>query len=56
MRKAFDANVTRAKPRLRLGSLVSDVLEVTPEALSTPEREARQMGEHATAQADAMTE
>ena len=36
MKKAFEQNVSRAKPRLRLGTFTSDVVE-SPEALDAPE-------------------
>ncbi|HEY3452594.1 MAG TPA: hypothetical protein VGK67_39990 [Myxococcales bacterium] len=53
MRKAFDANVSRAKPRLRLGSLTSTgVIDPAQEALAHPAQQALAMVEHATAQAN----
>lgn len=53
MRKAFDANVSRAKPRLRLGALTSTgVIDPAQEALAHPAQQALAMVEHATAQAN----
>ena len=54
MRKAFDANVSRAKPRLRLGALTSaGVIDPAQEVLGHPAQQAAlAMVEHATAKAN----
>ncbi|MBI5544670.1 MAG: hypothetical protein HY901_12330 [Deltaproteobacteria bacterium] len=54
MRKAFDANVSRTKPRLRLGALTTAVVDPAQDVLGSPAYEARDMVEHATAQANEM--
>ncbi|MGC4121362.1 MAG: hypothetical protein QM765_43655 [Myxococcales bacterium] len=55
MRKAFDANVSRSKPRLRLGAMTSTgVIDPAQDALSPEAEQALAMVEHATAQANSL--